>query len=237
MSNLNDLVGLDGKALVAAVPAQAATGNRVTVESIEAKIKGITTYLLPETTITKAVITMENGFFVTGESACADPANFDAEIGKANAINNAFDNIWPLEGYLLKEKMYEDALLARAGVLTPEQHLQNDIEVAAKAAHEMNRAYCQAIGDDSQPAWEEAPQWQKDSAIAGVKFHIANPDADPAASHQSWLDQKVADGWKYGPVKDVDLKEHPCCVPYDELPTEQKAKDHLFRAAVRQFIG
>jgi hypothetical protein len=102
----------------------------------------------------------------------------------------------------------------------------------AMAAHEINRAYCLALGDDTQPAWAGAPQWQKDSAVAGVNMHLANPDATPEQSHESWLAQKLADGWIYGPVKDADAKQHPCCVPYAELPLEQKAKDYLFRATV-----
>ena len=53
------------------------------------------------------------------------------------------------------------------------------VEEIARVAHEVNRAYCQALGDDSQPAWEVAPQWQRDSAINGVTFHIANPGACP----------------------------------------------------------
>ena len=102
----------------------------------------------------------------------------------------------------------------------------------AEVAHEVNKAYCQAIGDDSQVIWEEAPQWQKDSAVNGVQFHIDNPDAGPDHSHNSWLKEKVDAGWKYGPIKDPDKKEHPCCVPYDELPKEQQAKDYIFRAIV-----
>lgn len=102
----------------------------------------------------------------------------------------------------------------------------------ARVAHEINRAYCASLGDDSQPAWEDAPEWQKGSALAGVDMHLANPDATPEDSHESWLAQKTADGWKYGPVKDAQKKEHPCFLPYAELPPEQKAKDHLFRAVV-----
>jgi hypothetical protein len=102
----------------------------------------------------------------------------------------------------------------------------------AMVAHEANRAYCLAIGDTSQLPWAEAPQWQKDSAIAGVQMHLANPDATPADSHESWLKHKLADGWVYGPVKDAENKQHPCCVPYEDLPAEQKAKDFIFRGAV-----
>lgn len=102
----------------------------------------------------------------------------------------------------------------------------------AHVAHEINRAYCAALGDETQVAWEDAPEWQQQSAIAGVEMHLANPDATPEQSHESWLAQKVAAGWVYGEVKDAEKKEHPCCRPYDELPQEQKAKDYLFRSVV-----
>jgi len=109
--------------------------------------------------------------------------------------------------------------------------------VIAQVAHEINRAYCASLGDVSQAAWSDAPEWQRQSAMAGVAMHIANPTATPADSHASWLAEKIAAGWIYGPVKDADKKEHPCCVPYDELPAEQKAKDYLFRAVVHQLVA
>jgi hypothetical protein len=102
----------------------------------------------------------------------------------------------------------------------------------ARVAHEINRAYCEAIGDNSQPTWENAPDWQKQSAENGVHFHVHNPNAGPDHSHNEWLREKEATGWKYGPVKDAAKKEHPCFVPYNQLPVEQKAKDYLFRAVV-----
>ena len=107
-------------------------------------------------------------------------------------------------------------------------------ETIARVAHEINRAYFASLGDASQPAWEEAPEWQRASALAGVDMHLANPDATPEQSHESWLAQKVADGWTYGPVKDAEKKQHPCCVPYADLPAEQKAKDYLFRGVVHE---
>ena len=102
----------------------------------------------------------------------------------------------------------------------------------AQVCHEVNAAYCAALGDDSQPHWNAAPQWQRDSACKGVAFHLANPDAGPDHSHNEWLREKEATGWRYGPVKDAEAKTHPCFVSYDELPTEQKAKDYIFRAIV-----
>lgn len=108
------------------------------------------------------------------------------------------------------------------------------IEQIARVAHEVNRAYCAALGDTSHFSWDCAPEWQRKSAVNGVDFHIHNPEAGPAHSHESWLKEKEQDGWKYGPVKDPEKKEHPCFVPYDELPPEQKAKDFIFCAVVKE---
>lgn len=102
----------------------------------------------------------------------------------------------------------------------------------AKVCHDANRAYCQSIGDNTQLPWEEAPDWQKDSARKGVDFCIANPDAPPSANHESWLEVKRQEGWTYAPVKNVEKKEHPCFVPYEALPIEQQKKDALFKAVV-----
>src|SRR5438309_2038977 len=106
------------------------------------------------------------------------------------------------------------------------------IENIAQVAHEVNKAYCESIGDTSQVDWEQAPKWQKHSAGLGVQFHLDNPSAHPSASHESWLKQKQEDGWKYGLVKDADKKEHPCYVPYDQLPVEQRSKDFLFKQVI-----
>jgi len=102
------------------------------------------------------------------------------------------------------------------------------IERVAELCHGVNAEYCRAIGDSSQPSWEHAPQWQKDSAIDGVKFRLRYPDSDPSQSHNNWMNKKLDEGWTRGPVKDPVKKEHPCMVPFYELPPEQKAKDYLF---------
>lgn len=111
-----------------------------------------------------------------------------------------------------------------------------DIANIAFICHEANRAYCMTLGDLSQPEWMQAPQWQKDSALKGVEFHLHNlregRKPSPSASHDSWLAQKRNEGWKFGPVKDVDKKEHPCFLPYEELPIEQRLKDYIFSAIV-----
>lgn len=102
----------------------------------------------------------------------------------------------------------------------------------AAACHEANRAYCQALGDHSQPTWDEAPHWQKESCIAGVTAHINDPHMSPGDSHDAWMRHKAADGWVYGEKKDPDAKTHPCMLAYDQLPLEQRAKDYIFKAIV-----
>jgi hypothetical protein len=108
------------------------------------------------------------------------------------------------------------------------------IEQIARTAHEVNRAYCQATGDDSQPSWEHAPDWQRTSAINGVVAHLAGT-LTPEQSHESWLEEKRRDGWKYGSVKNAETKEHPCFLPYAQLPASQRVKDYLFKAVVESY--
>ncbi len=110
------------------------------------------------------------------------------------------------------------------------------LEHVARVCHEANRAYCESIGDHSQRVWDEAEQWQRESAIRGVAYAIANPNAPVSAQHDAWLADKERDGWKFGLVKDAAKKEHPCCVPYSELPAEQKFKDALFKTIVACFV-
>ena len=102
-------------------------------------------------------------------------------------------------------------------------------EDIARVCHEANRAYCKTLGDDSQPAWDDAPDWQKSSALNGVKFYSQAPWT-PKAAHENWCEQKRREGWVCGPKKDPEALMHPCLVPWDELPPDQKRKDFLFAA-------
>lgn len=109
-------------------------------------------------------------------------------------------------------------------------------EDIAMVCHEANRAYCLSLGDSSQPSWADAPKWQVDSAVAGVRAILADPETTPEESHLGWSRQKLEDGWSDGPVKDPSIKQHPCLVPYARLPKEQQAKDALFGAVVRALM-
>lgn len=115
----------------------------------------------------------------------------------------------------------------------PDPEVPPVVLAIARVAHEVNRSYCVALGDHSQLPWEAAPDWQKRSAINGVTLHLNDPKAGPEASHKSWMAEKLADGWVYGPFKDAERKTHPCLVPFVQLPTEQRAKDHIFCGVVR----
>jgi hypothetical protein len=78
---------------------------RLTPDLIDAAIKEEDYHVFENTCLTVCCLTLRNGFTVTGESACASPENFDAEIGRKIARDNARNKIWMLEGYLLKERL------------------------------------------------------------------------------------------------------------------------------------
>ena len=106
------------------------------------------------------------------------------------------------------------------------------IEDIAHVCHEANRTYCLIIGDPSQRPWDQATSWQRDGAINGVRFMITNPGATTAALHDEWVNQKLQNGWRLGPVKDGKKKTHPCLLPFHQLPLEQQTKAVLFRNIV-----
>lgn len=86
-------------------------GMRGTPESLATFLEngGIPYSHKPLSLLTFCVLVLRNGFTVTGQSACASPENFDAEIGRDIAFRNAREKIWPLEGYLLRERLEHGA--------------------------------------------------------------------------------------------------------------------------------
>jgi hypothetical protein len=84
--------------------------TKLTAGDLHAKIKGTTYTVLPDAKTTICQITLENGFTVNGTSACVDPRNFNAAIGEKFAFEQAFEKIWELEGYLLRQKRFEASL-------------------------------------------------------------------------------------------------------------------------------
>lgn len=82
---------------------------RLTPALIDAAIKSEDYHIFPGTTLTVCALTLQNGFLVTGESAAASPANFDVDLGRKIARDNARNKIWAFEGYLLRQKLHEEA--------------------------------------------------------------------------------------------------------------------------------
>lgn len=123
---------------------------------------------------------------------------------------------------------------AKACWTRPEPALNAAMETCcAKAAHEMNAELCRHLGDSTQNSWEFATNWQQLLCHVRVRFILANPTAGPEAAHNSWVREKLEDGWSYGDTRDAEKKTHPCLVPFANLPEEQQAKDIIFVATVR----
>ena len=82
---------------------------RLTPDLIDSVIKSEDYHVFDGSQLTVCCLTLLNGFTVIGESACVSPDNFDEEIGKTISRKNAREKIWSLEGYLLKQNIFEES--------------------------------------------------------------------------------------------------------------------------------
>ena len=87
------------------IQAKGLNAPRITPEHVERCIVRAQYHQFPGTTVTVCCLHLQNGFTVLGESACASPENFDAELGRRIAYDDAKRKIWQLEGYLLRERL------------------------------------------------------------------------------------------------------------------------------------
>jgi hypothetical protein len=85
-------------------------GPKVTEDDIAALITKADYHQFPGTTVTVCCLTLKNGYNVVGESACADPGNFDKDYGENLARKDAFNKVWALEGYLLRQRLADGEL-------------------------------------------------------------------------------------------------------------------------------
>ena len=106
------------------------------------------------------------------------------------------------------------------------------LNIIARVAHEAIRTFQAAAGQAEAPPWDDAPDWMRKASYDGVKFRLKHPEATPERQHQDWVNEKIATGWKFGPVKDSKAKTHPMLIPYDQLEEIEKRKDMLFSAIV-----
>lgn len=92
----------DEAAVEAEIQRKGLTAPRITPQMIDDTIVAADFHVFPGTTLTVCALTLRNGFLVVGESAAASPENFDAELGRKIARDNARNKIWALEGYRLR---------------------------------------------------------------------------------------------------------------------------------------
>ena len=90
------------------IQAKGLTAARITPADVDATIMTEAYYVFPGTTMTVCCLTLTNGYQVVGEAACASPENFNAEIGRKIARDNARGKIWALEGYRLRSYLAGD---------------------------------------------------------------------------------------------------------------------------------
>lgn len=87
------------------IQAKGLNAPRLNPQAIDETIVSEQYHVFPGTTLTVCALTLRNGYIVTGESAAASPENFDKDIGRKIARENARNKIWALEGYLLRERL------------------------------------------------------------------------------------------------------------------------------------
>lgn len=112
----------------------------------------------------------------------------------------------------------------------------NETDALARAAHEVNRSWNAYAGLAVDKSWEQMTEIEKAFARSSV-FAIITHDFSAEKTHEAWMATKQVEGWTYGAVKSEARKEHPCMVPFNQLPVEQQAKDLLWVDTVKSFAN
>lgn len=111
-----------------------------------------------------------------------------------------------------------------------------EINACTRAAYEVNRSFCEAMGDFSHVPYESLSADLKQVAMQAT-IGIVTLDFNAEQSHEAWVAAKRSQGWKYGEKKDAEAKTHPCLVAWKELSFEQQAKDELWIATVKNLLA
>ena len=210
---------------------------RLTPAMVDAAIDSYSFQVLPGTLVTLCTMKLKKGAIVTGESHVISPSNFKEKVGQEVSYKNAREKIWELEGYLLRQRVYDH--LNGGVTLHPSLETQEpgpSVLQIAKVCHAVNRAYSRCVDLRVTEVWDECTTEHKNSIVAGVNFRIAKPEVTGEEAHNSWMEQKLQEGWTYGKEKDSAMKRHPCLLPYLHLPLEQRLKDDLFSAVVKSML-
>jgi cell division protein YceG involved in septum cleavage len=117
---------------------------QVTLDQIYGKIRSETYVVLNDGRTTVCQLTLQNGYTVNGMSACVDAKDFDRDTGRKYAYENAVQAIWPLEGYLLAEKMFQDS---------EDQRIIDDMFIKSGNS--------QIVALKKKPHWTQTPEGKK----------------------------------------------------------------------------
>lgn len=189
MENSQETIGL--AAQDAAAAAVQKTPHRVTLEHLEGLVKQ-EQFVNPESAplLTLCVITVENGFTVIGKSAAADPDNFDADLGRKIARSDAIGKLWPLEGYLLRQRLHDGLAIGEETVQTEVSENDDDEamsqvstsepEVAAATAAAPHLSRVSAEPAESEPGDDDEPG---DDAGTAIDEPEDEPEAASEAAH------------------------------------------------------
>ncbi|SRR6266496_258352 len=109
------------------------------------------------------------------------------------------------------------------------------IDEISRICHEANRAYCIVNDDSVLPSWDELTEDYRKSTRIGVQGVLHGNT--PEKSHESWMKERVNQGWKFGEKLDRESKIHPNLIPYEQLPENQKVKNKLFISIVKILTG
>lgn len=137
-------------------------GNAVTKQDCHDAVVGVTFDVLADRKTTVCTLTLYNGFTVRGESSCVDPANFDQSLGEKYAEENARQNVWPVLGAILAEKLYRNSTINLADTLQgPKAEAANKLSEAEAAAQTVVDALAARNGllqlrDDLERAYTDA---------------------------------------------------------------------------------
>lgn len=112
-------------------------------------------------------------------------------------------------------------------------NVNKKIQNIARLCHEANRALQIGLYEEVNPPWDDLSEDLKDSTYIGVLKALDGVTTEQL--HESWMQERILGGWKYGEVLDRDNKVHPNLVPYKDLPLEQQLKDGVFLAIVSNY--
>lgn len=113
-----------------------------------------------------------------------------------------------------------------------EETMKSNIGIA-KVCHEANRQYCIDNKLPTQALWNELPVTQQNSIIHGVRQVVADRKMTATKMHETWMEYKASEGWKYADKLDAAKRLHPNMVPFNKLPKVERAKDMLFIKTVK----